>query len=317
MSKEDSGGIEHDPARLRGVVAAVLTPVDKEYRPDLERMLAHCQSLLAAGCDALGILGTTGEAASQSLDDRVGVIQGLADHGVPGSKLLPGTGAGNLGDTVLLTRAAVEAGARNVLVVPPYYYKGVSDEGLFAFYSEVIERVGDSRLRLYLYHIPQNTGVPISRGLIARLLQRYPQVTAGIKDSSGDWNNMSGLAGEFPGFGVFAGTEQYLLKILQAGGVGCISASVNLTAPLAASVFRAWSEGRTEAAERMQHVLTDCRKALQAYSFMAGQKAILAERLQDPDWSRVLPPLAPLEASQQSTLLALWADLERRLHAAA
>src|SRR5579885_813566 len=198
-----------DTTPLRGVYAAVLTPVDDDLEPNKKAFIAHCRWLLANGCDGLAPLGTTGEANSFSVAQRLALIETSAGAGLPMGKFITGTGSCALADAVALTKAALAAGSGGALLLPPFYYKNPSEEGLFAFFSEVVQRVGDARLRLYLYHFPQLSTVPITAGLIARLMKAYPDGTiAGLKVSSGDWANTARLLKEFPGFGVFSGSEE-------------------------------------------------------------------------------------------------------------
>ena len=227
-SKERSGAVG-----LKGVLAAVLTPMDEDLNPDHQAFAAHCRRLLAAGCHGLSVFGTTGEANSLSVDERLAVLEALVESGIPPEKLLPGTGSCALTDTVRLSQAALEAGTAGALVLPPFYYKSVGDDGLFRFFAEVVERVGDDSLRLYLYHIPQMTGVDLGLSLISRLIDAYPGVVVGTKDSSGDRERIMALCREFPDFSVLAGTETLLLETLRSGGEGCISATVNVTSRLA------------------------------------------------------------------------------------
>src|SRR5919199_312862 len=201
MDRKESGA---DP---KGVLAAVLTPLDGNLKPDHPAFAAHCCRLLATGCHGLSVFGTTGEANSLSVEERLAALDALIESDVPAEKLLPGTGSCALTDTVRLSRAALGAGTSGVLVLPPFYYKGVGDEGLFRFFAEVVERVGDDRLRLYLYHIPQMTGVDLGLPLISSLIDAYPGVVIGTKDSSGDRKRIMTLCREFPSFSVLAGTE--------------------------------------------------------------------------------------------------------------
>src|SRR5260221_4512947 len=227
-----------------GVYAAVLTPLNSALEPDPALFVQHCRWLLDNGCDGLAPLGTTGEANSLSVEQRIALIEAAAGSGIPMAKFIPGSGSCALADAVKVTRAAVKAGAAGALLLPPFYYKNPTEDGLFAFFSEVIERVGDARLRVYLYHFPQLSTVPITLHLVARLMKAFPGAIAGLKDSSGDWSNTAKLLQEFPGFGVFSGSEEFLLANLRAGGVGCISASTNVTAALARQFT--W-RGRTSA----------------------------------------------------------------------
>lgn len=242
---------QQNSVRLRGVFAAALTPMDEDLNVDIEAFAVHCQRLLDAGCHGLGVFGTTGEANSLSPGERISALEALVESGIPGDRLLPGTGSCALTEAVDLSRAALETGAAGVLVLPPFYYKGVSDEGVFSFFAELVERVSDDRLRVYLYHFPQMTGVGFGQSLIERLLEAYPGVICGIKDSEGNWPRIEALCRELPGFDVFAGTERYLLDTLRNGGAGCISASANVTASLCRRVYDLHEAGREDEAREI------------------------------------------------------------------
>ncbi len=289
---------------LKGVFAAALTPLKADLSVDHDRLVGHCRWLLANGCDGLAVLGTTGEANSFSVGERIEILQTLNEAGIPGPALMPGTGCCSIPDTVDLTRRAVELGAGGVLMLPPFYYKNVSDEGLFAAYSEVIERVGDSRLKVYLYHFPQMSAVPLSYGLIERLLKRYPDTIAGMKDSSGDFDNMSGAAERFPGFDVFSGGDDFLLGLLRRGGAGCITACCNISGNVSAQVYQAWKDGDPSADDLQAHLL-NIRKAASTQPYSAGLKAVLAHYRGDESWRTVRPPLASLDEAQTAALIGL------------
>src|SRR3954471_5516934 len=190
---------------MKGVIAAALTPMREDLSVDRPAFAAHCRRLLDAGCHGLGIFGTTGEANSLSIEERIAAWEALVEDGIPADALLPGTGACALPDAVRLSRSALELGAPGVLVLPPFYYKGVSDDGIFRFFAELIERVADDRLRVFLYHIPPMAAVGFSYDLIGRLLDAYPRVIAGTKDSAGDPERIERLCKEFPQLTVFAG----------------------------------------------------------------------------------------------------------------
>src|SRR3954462_7212399 len=215
---------------MQGVLAPVLTPFDRELNPDPAKFARFCRSLLEQGCSALAPFGTTSEANSLSLDERERLLDALLESGIPAEKLMPGTGCAALPDTVRLSRKAARAGCAGVLMLPPFYYKNVGEEGLFRSYAQVIDRVGDPRLRVYLYHIPQVSHVPVSMRVIERLLAAYPGVVVGIKDSSGDFENSRAMLRAFPGFEVFVGTEKFLLANLREGGAGSITATANVNA---------------------------------------------------------------------------------------
>lgn len=290
-------------ARLGGVLAPVLTPFREDLSPDAGRLLAHCRWLLAQGCAGLAVFGTTSEANSLSVEEKEALLDALLEGGVAPSRLLPGTGCCALPDSVRLTRRAVERGCAGVLMLPPFYYKAVGEDGLFRSFAEVIERVGDSRLRVYLYHIPPVAQVPIGPRLIERLLRAYPRAVAGIKDSSGDWQNTRALLDAFAGqgFEVFAGSERFLLDNLRGGGAGCITATGNVNPGAIARLCREW---RGPEADALQAGLNAVRSAVEKVPVIAGLKEIVARHAGDPAWRTVRPPLSGLAPAQAAELLA-------------
>jgi 4-hydroxy-tetrahydrodipicolinate synthase len=285
-----------------GVFAAALTPLREDLSPDHALFARHCRWLLANGCDGLSILGTTGEANSFSREERIEMLDRLLAAGIPAGRLLPGTGCCAIPDTVALCRHATLHGAAGVLVLPPFYYKGVSDDGVFAAYSEVIERVGDGRLRVYLYHFPQMTAVPIGQRLIERLLKRYPGIVVGMKDSSGDLAGMIATARAFPDFRVLAGSDECLLPLLREGGAGCITAVGNVAAGLAAKVLQAHRAGDAPAAEAAQAKLNAVRVAVSAHPLSAALKEIMAGHSGIESWRTLRPPLVRLAAAEAAAL---------------
>jgi 4-hydroxy-tetrahydrodipicolinate synthase len=289
---------------LKGVLAAVLTPMDEDLNPDQRAFATHCHRLLAAGCHGLSVFGTTGEANSLSVNERLYALEALVEGGVPAEKLLPGTGSCALTDTVRLSRAALEAGTAGALALPPFYYKGVGEDGLFRFFAEVVERVGDRRLRLYLYHIPQMTGIDLGLPLISRLIEAYPGVIVGTKDSSGDRERITTLCREFPGFSVLAGTETLLLETLRSGGEGCISATVNVTSRPARQVYNAHTSGEGNQAEALQERLTRLRASIEAYPVIPALKILMADLTNDEAWRNLRPPLSELDEEQTKHLLS-------------
>jgi 4-hydroxy-tetrahydrodipicolinate synthase len=289
--------------RITGVLSPVVTPFKRDLSPDPDRYARHCKWLLSHGCSGLAVFGTNSEANSLSVDERMMLLDHITQSGVPANRLMPGTGMCALTDSVRLTSHAVKLGCGGVLMLPPFYYKGVPDEGLFRNFSEVIQRVGDARLRLYLYHIPPVAQVGISLELIARLLKAYPGTVAGIKDSSGDWSNTKAVLDAFGAhdFDVFPGSEVFLLDGLRAGGKGCITATGNINPAAIDNVYRHWQSAD---ADRLQAGITATRKIVQKYQVLSSLKAVIAHWAKDPEWDRVRPPLVELPAAQRESLIA-------------
>jgi len=284
-----------------GVWAPAITPFKEDLSPDPIRFSRHARWLLANGCSGLAAFGTNSEANSLSVEERMSLLEFLVEDGVPPHTLMPGTGCCALTDSVRLTAHATQLGCAGALMLPPFYYKGVSDDGLFRNFAEIIERVGDSRLRLYLYHIPPVAQVAISIPLIERLLKSYPQAIAGLKDSSGDWNNTRAMLDAFrgTGFDVFAGSEVFLLRNMQHGGVGCISATANVNPAAIHRVFACWQQAD---AGDLQTAISATRAVIQQYPMIPALKAIAARAYSDPGWVTVRPPLMELTEGQRVSL---------------
>jgi len=293
----------HD-SKLRGVLAPVVTPFGKNLAPDAGRLVDHCRWLLSQDC-GLAVFGTNSEANSMSVDEKIDLLDALVEGGIDTGRMMPGTGACAIPDTVRLTSHAVRRGCAGVMMLPPFYYKGVSDEGLFRAFSEVIERVGDSKLKIYLYHIPPVAQVAITLPLIERLLAAYPDAIVGVKDSSGDWSNTEAMIRTFPGFLVFAGSETGLLQTLQAGGAGCISAGANVNAPAIAALAANWQSPDASAA---QEKITGLRTTMGRYPMIPALKATIGRHLEDPAWLALRPPLVELSRTQRDELAA---DLDK------
>jgi 4-hydroxy-tetrahydrodipicolinate synthase len=291
---------------FHGVLVPVLTPFTANGEPDPGRFIAFCRWLLDQGAGGLSVFGTTSEANSMSGAERMALLDALIEAGIPPEKLMPGTGACSISEAVSLIRHAVGHGCGGVLMLPPFYYKGVSDDGIFAFVSRVIDKVASPALRVYLYHIPPVAQVGYSLDLVGRLIAAYPENVVGLKDSSGDWSNTAALLDRFPGFAVFPGSEVFLLDALRKGGAGCITASGNVNVPGIRKVYENW---RGPQADALQAEITTLRKALQAYPMVPALKRIVAHFHDDPDWAAVRPPLVPLGQAQSSSLIADLAEL--------
>ena len=288
-------------APLRGVYAAAITPFDADLNPDTGKWLDHCRWLLANGCNGVAPLGTTSEANSIPLDQRLAMIEAYGASDLPKQTAIFGTGACSIGEAVTLTRAAIGIGAGGQLMLPPFYYKNPSEDGLFGFFSEVIQRVGDDRMRLYLYHFPQMSATPIPVSLTVRLKTEYGDIVAGMKDSSGVWDYTSETLKEIPGFGAFVGNESFLLDALRAGGAGTISASTNLSASLCQKVFANW---QSDKAEEYQQAATAVRAIFQKFPTVPGQKTAKAHVSGDSSWLRQMPPLEAMPEAARAELIS-------------
>lgn len=285
-------------APLSGVLAPVITPFHADLSPDAGRLVSLCRWLLAQDC-GLAVFGTNSEANSLSVDEKIVLLDTLIEAGLDPARMMPGTGCCALPDTVRLTAHAVKLGCGGALMLPPFYYKNISDEGLFRSYAEVIERVGDARLRVYLYHFPQMSQTPLSLDLIERLLKAYPEIVAGIKDSSGDWSNTQAMLERFPGWGVFVGSESRLVDTMRLGGRGCISATCNINP---AAIVRLRADWATPESVAQQKACNEIREIIAKFPMIAGLKATVARLSNDPDWSRLRPPLVELTAEQSANL---------------
>jgi 4-hydroxy-tetrahydrodipicolinate synthase len=293
------------PERMSGVLSPVVTPFKADLTPDAGRLVRQCRWLLSQDC-GLAVFGTNSEANSLSAEEKIDLLDALVDAGLDTGRMMPGTGACSIPEAARLTAHAVKRGCAGVLMLPPFYYKGVSDEGLFRHYSEVIQRVGNDNLRIYLYHIPPVAQVPITLTLIERLLKEYPGTVVGIKDSSGDWNNMEAMLRQFSDFAMFAGNETVLLRNMQNGGAGCISATANINPAAIADLAATWQSADAQA---KQDKMNDLRQMMQQFPMIPALKAAVAHYSGDEVWGRVRPPLVELTAEQKSAMLA---ELDKR-----
>jgi 4-hydroxy-tetrahydrodipicolinate synthase len=285
---------------LSGVFAPVITPFDRLLAPDPKNLVQFCRWLIAQDV-GLAMFGTNSEANSLTVDERLALLHQLVDSGLPADRMMPGTGACALGDAVRLCGAAARLGAAAVLMLPPFYYKPVSDDGLFAFYAETIERVGDPRLKICLYHIPRFSGVPITLELIAKLLRRYPETIVGIKDSGGDFAHTRAMIEAFNGLRVFSGSERFLNDTIRHGGAGCISAGANINPGEIAAAFRRHAEPEAEA---RQHALDAIRDIIQNYPMIAALKAAVAHFGRSETFRIMRPPLESLGDGESASLIA-------------
>jgi 4-hydroxy-tetrahydrodipicolinate synthase len=286
--------------QLAGLWPPVSTPFAADGALDKARLVSHCRTLLDEGSAGLALLGTTSEANSLTLEERRGVIGAAIEAGIPASRLLPGTGACAIDDAVALTRYAGELGCAAVLLLPPFYYKGVPDDGLFAYVAAVIERAGPKVPRILLYHIPQMAGAGWSIPLIGRLIEAFPDIVVGMKDSTGDAANTRAVIEAFPGFAMFPGAEVYLLPALQWGAVGCISATANINAR---GISELIARRDTPEAPALQEALVAIRNSFTGFPTVPAVKAVLAAKYRDAVWNNVRPPNMPLGEAERQALL--------------
>lgn len=286
--------------RFSGVLTPVITPFNADLSPDAHRLIVQCRWMLSQNV-GLAVFGTNSEANSLSVDEKIMLLDHLVDAGIDPKQLMPGTGCCALSDSVRLTEHAVKLGVGGTLMLPPFYYKGMSDEGLFRNFAEIIERVGSSDLQVYLYHIPPVAQVGLSHDLIERLVKAYPDTVVGIKDSSGDWDNTQGMLDRgWDDFRVFAGSETFLLQNMRAGGAGCISATANVNP---AAIHQLYANWQSPDADKMQEDLNDLRAVFQAFPMIPALKAASGHWSGDPQWGEVRPPLVGLSAEQKASLI--------------
>ena len=294
---------------VHGVFCAAATPVLEDGTPDHGAFSQHCKALIEEGCHGVALLGTTGEANSFSIDQRMAILENLISSGVEADRLLPGTSQTNVADSVKLVRHAVDAGVKACVVLPPFYYKGVSDEGLFRFYAELVEGVGSNDLRVILYHIPPIAQVGISLELTARLRDAFPGIFVGVKDSSGKLESMQAFTQAFENFSVLAGADPLMLPLLKAGGAGCITSSSNLIGKHLRDVFdNFFDESQAEKVEKAQGRINAWRDLSNAYVQLPTIKGMLARRRNHAGWTRVRPPLVELNEAE---LANVWAQMDR------
>ncbi len=291
---------ENESSPIRGVLVPVVTPFRPDLTPDKKLWVGQCKWILSQDC-GLAVFGTTSEGNSLTIDERIELLEALADSGIDPARVMPGTGSCSLVDTVRLTTEAVQIGCGGALMLPPFYYKQVTEDGLFAYFSEVISRVGDARLRIYLYHIPPIAVVGFSASLVERLLKEYPGTVVGMKDSSGDWNNTRTMLDNFAadGFHVFVGSETFLLANMRNGGRGCISATANVNPGAIDRLYRHWQD---EDADLQQAELDKLRAVFTQFPMIPALKAAIAHYTGIEVWDTLRPPLANLGHAQKEKL---------------
>ena len=267
-----------------------ITPFDARGGLDLDRLVSHANWLLTGGAHGLAPFGTTSEANSLTVAERRDGLEALLEAGISADRLIPGTGCCSVGETAELSAHATSLGCKGVLMLPPFYYKGVAEDGVFEFFAQTIESVGPD-LKVYLYHIPQMSGVPITLGLIARLIDRFGDQIAGLKDSSGDWSNTAAVIAKYPQIDTYSASEALIPENASAGGAGCISASSNVNPRGIIDLIEAL--GTADEAETLAQV-SSVRTIFEGLPLIPAIKAAVALQAGDPGFGHVRPPLIPL-----------------------
>ncbi|MBL6945117.1 MAG: dihydrodipicolinate synthase family protein [Rhodospirillales bacterium] len=285
---------------LKGVFAAVMTPLREDLTIDSDHLAAHCRTLLDEGCHGVSLFGTTGEGPGFSAEERMAGLEAVAAAEIGVENILPGTGCAALPDTVRLTRHAIGLGCSNILLMPPFFFKEPSDEGVFQLYRSVIEGVNDASLRVYIYNFPAVTGVWIRPSVVERLISEFPDAIAGVKDSSGDWDYLGALLA-IPGLAVFSGWEAILPRLLAAGGAGNISGLANVIAPTLRHVYDTCP---ADPNHPLMLGISELVAAVVEHPVIPAIRALAANLRNDPDWRRIRPPLSPLDAQSERALMS-------------
>ncbi|MBV9027120.1 MAG: dihydrodipicolinate synthase family protein [Candidatus Eremiobacteraeota bacterium] len=279
----------------KGIWAAVVTPIDRSYSHDILRAVAYYRDLLQRGCDGINLLGTTGEAMSFSRDQRRRFMEAVAQRGLPMERVMAGTGAASLQDAVALTRCAFSNRFAAALVMPPFFFRDATGDGIVAFFDALFAQTNPPPKGVLLYNFPRMSGITFRPDLVDRLLAEFPGIVAGMKDSSNDGRLQSEVIARHPDFAVLPGSERDLLAAKRRGAFGCISGSVALWPELAQ---RVWSGGDDEASER----LDAARTMLDAFPFNPAVRYLISRSQHDAAWESPMPPLRSLSKEQRAEL---------------
>ena len=286
---------------IKGLIAPILTPFDNELKVDQIMYNDLAQNLMENGCSGLAPFGTTGEALSVGNKERMEAIEGLVKSGINPKTLIPGTGLCNLPDTIEITKHAIELGCLGAMTLPPFYFKGMSDDGLYEYFEKLIDGVNDQRLKIYLYHIPQVSGVGLSIDLVQKLKSSYPDFIIGIKDSSGVWENTEALL-KINGLVVYPGAELPVIEAIKLGAPGCISATANLNSKDISKVIDFCHAGDWKKAEELQKKVKSVRLLFQDYAPIPAQKSLLALQTKNTMWNNLRPPFVPISENKTNEL---------------
>ena len=286
---------------IKGLIAPILTPFNNELKVDQIMYNDLAQNLMENGCSGLAPFGTTGEALSVGNKERMEAIEGLVKSGINPKTLIPGTGLCNLPDTIEITKHAIDLGCLGAMTLPPFYFKGMSDDGLYEYFEKLIDGVNDQRLKIYLYHIPQVSGVGLSIDLVQKLKSSYPDFIIGIKDSSGVWENTEALL-KINGLVVYPGAELPVIEAIKLGAPGCISATANLNSKDISKVIDLCHAGKWEEAEKLQKKVKSVRLLFQDYAPIPAQKSLLALQTKNTMWNNLRPPFIPISENKTNEL---------------
>ncbi len=305
-------------AQPRGVFSAALTPVRQDLSPDLPLLGSHCRNLISEGCHGIALLGTTGEANHFSTEERKAILESVLDEGLHGNQILPGTGVCALPESVELTKHALSVGVETVVLLPPFYFKNVPDDGLVQAYSWIIEQVNDPRLKVVLYHVPPISQIPIPFGVIEKLAERFPETIVGVKDSSGDHDHINRIIKAFPYLSILVGADPYLLPALPHGAAGCITATSNLTSVDLRFIFDHFADpARKAEVDAAQARCIEIRAIGSRLPQISALKALLARKTGQNGWLRVRPPLMALTADERRQIIGWIEEFESRQKSAA
>ena len=300
--------------KISGVFSAALTPVKKDLSINQDLYLRHCQYLMRQGHDGLAIFGTTGEANSFSTQERKDSLEFLLSNRIDPKVLIPGTGSSSLNEAIDLTKHAVNHKVRAVLLLPPFYYKNVSEDGVINYYRNIIEKVGENDMQYLLYHIPQHSFVPISFKVIENLIKLYPTNVVGLKDSSGDGDRMMKTIKYFNDFAVFCGHDSLALSIYKRGGAGAITAGTNVCGKLLNFIIKNYKkDNQINNFSDLQKLLEQIRQVITSHEPISLMKAYFSIVDNIPEWNNVLPPLKRIENPQNQKLFLILKELIKKI----
>jgi 4-hydroxy-tetrahydrodipicolinate synthase len=289
--------------KMSGVMTPILTPFNDDLSFASDLYLDHAKWLLDQGIHFISPFGTTGEALSMTVAERVSAVDVLIDGGIDPAVLMPGTGLCNLEDTVELCRHAIDRKCRAVMVLPPFFYKNASDDGLYAYFSRLVEVVDSAELKICMYHIPPLAGIGFTPDLAGRLARDFPDTFVAYKDSSGDFENTKAVIAAAPDIAVFPGSELFLKEGLERGGMGCISATCNVNPANIRHVYNVGTGAQADDLEVINDKMVSFRRTVEKYGPIPAMKGMLAVKRGDPRWRNVRPPILSSSPLATETLL--------------